>query len=104
MLTEVHVMFCVVVATHVWPPFGTVIVTLGGGVIVNDASLISVTVGIETSVILIRPWEVGVFGITHDFDPVEAGVLAIISFHDDPLLVEYSILTLDTLEDAHVIF
>ena len=85
------------------PPLGAVTVTMGFN-IVNTASLWSVTVPSLVSVIFTRQFVDDTAGIVQEYDPADAAVLAMISVQFVPPFVEYSSLTLVTLELVQVMF
>ena len=85
-------------------PLGAVTATEAADTIVNTALLMSVMLPFEASVILILPFVEGTFGTVHAYVPADAAVLAIICVELVPPSVEYSSLTLVTLELVQVMF
>ncbi len=98
---DVQVIFWFDPAIQFSPPFGALSVIVGTAAIVKAALLISFVALFDASLILTRAWTVGVFGTVQVYVPADAAVLAMIVLHEVPLLVEYSIFTLEIVVEVH---
>ena len=99
----VQVMVCAVPPDHTSPPTGAVNRTVAAACMVNTAFDWSVTLALAVSVIRTRQFvDEETFGTVHEYELADAAVLAIICVHDEPPLVEYSILIFVTFELVQV--
>jgi hypothetical protein len=99
----VQAIFCCVPTCHDSPPLGEASqIEEAGSEIVNTPLLTSNKLEFDASLIFTRACVVGVDGKGHECVPGLAGLLAMMRFHVEPLLVEYSILTFATPEADHV--
>lgn len=101
---DVHVMFLLVATCQLSPPFGVSTVINVGRTMLKVALLESLSVAFCESTTRTRAVVVGVFGIVHAYEPVDAATLIASVVHAPFGAVLYEISTAFTAVDDQVMF